>query len=246
MSAISVNGLVGQLQLSCAPGQGVTCPSIPLSVGQQGFLFSIVNLPRTTPVVVNLQATLTANGVTLTHLLPVTIPPGDFSMTAGTPAVSIFHQGGSATVQLNFQVTSGITAPVNFSCSGHTGLHCSFNTTLATNSVAIPLVLDALSSRMPPPPGDGSAGWPWLLAGALAFLLTAALLSPRRRRLVAFTAMLLLASAACGGGGGGGGGSSNGSAFTPVTVPITITATDATPGLTSPTSHSTTVNLTIY
>ncbi|MGN6593148.1 MAG: hypothetical protein ACTHJX_09640 [Terriglobales bacterium] len=247
VSANSVNGLSGQLQMACVPGQGVSCNAIPLSIGQYGMPFSIVNLPRTTPVVVNVQATLTANGVTLSHVLAVTIPPGDFSMTPSTPTVSLFHQGGTVNVGLQFQATPGVSAPVNFSCSGYAGVHCSFSATLINNTINVPLVLDAVTGQSSPPGGSGGSGWPWLPAGAVGLLLAAAWLSPRRRRLVAFTAMLLLASAACGGGGGGGGGgSSGGSTFTPVTVPITVTATDATPGLTSPTSHSTTVNLTIY
>jgi hypothetical protein len=249
LSADAVNGLSGQLALSCAAGQGTSCSDEPLNIGQQQWSFAISNLPRITPTVVNVQATLTASGVTLSHTLPVTIPAGDFSMTPATPTVSIFHQGGVASVGLEFQITSGITPTLSFSCSGFTGVHCSFTApAISGGTVGVPLVLDALSSQSAPPAGGRGGGWPWLLAGALALLLTAALLSPRRRRLVAFTAMLLLASAACGGGGGGGGGggSNGGSTFTPVTVPITITATDATPGLTSPTSHSTTVNLTVY
>ncbi|HUX68754.1 MAG TPA: sialidase family protein [Terriglobales bacterium] len=239
-----VNGFAGFIALSC--GAGTVCPYVnpfvPVAGGDTVAL-TASGLPATAPASVTVTASTTQGGATLSHALVVPVALGDFSMSA-TPAAQTVTAGTTAMVNLAFQATAGLAAAVSVTCSGlPAGALCTALTPNITNGTTA--IVHIATPTVAAAPGGGGGGWcGWLVLLACLLVLTAAL--PRRRPAWALSAFLL-ASVACGGGGGGtipsGGG--GGTTHPPTTSTITITATDATPGLAQPTSHAVTVQLTI-
>lgn len=192
---------------------------------------------------VPIVGTVSEQGATLTHTFMMPITTGDFTLSA-MPTL-VLQAGGTGNIDLTFTPTTFLTAKVNITCSGlPANAQCASlgPQTIGSGVTVIPFSITttaAAAAMLPPATRDSP--WPWALAG----LLLLAAFFRRRQPLLAAMGLLLIASVACGGGGGG----SQQSLPPPpqgVTSTITITATDATPGLANPVSHSTTVKLTIY
>lgn len=241
---VIANGDTPPVSVACGQSPGLVCSLSP----------AVIQYPGAATVVasgwgaagVPIVGSVTEGGATLTHTLQVQIPAADFSLTAA-PATVFLAPGGTG--HFNVTVASATTlfsAKLNFTCGGlPANAQCTAPAGAQTvaNGTAVPFSITVAAAAAIPARPHGEGGWPWAMAACM--LLMAALIR-RRRPLLAAVGMLLLASVACGGGSGSGGGSTIISQPPPPVVStITITATDATPGLANPTSHTTTVQLSV-
>jgi photosystem II stability/assembly factor-like uncharacterized protein len=248
VNSTPVNYYNGTLTYSCSSSQGFTCVAPASTPVGWSSVVDIKGVPATGPLNLALTATTSADGVTVSHTLQAAIPVADFSMSADPTTLSLPSQGGTATLHLTFHATNGLSLPVSLRCTGSAFVSCSQLATVTDGAaVDLPIKMSA-SNPAPVVAGLGRGpGWP---LGLGLVLVGIAMAIPRRRRGLVLIAVLLIAGVACGGGGGGGGsnlggGGGGGGGTQPSIVPITITATDATPGLTSPAQRSVSIQLSI-
>ncbi len=133
----------------------------------------------------------------------------DFTFSAATQSATI-SVGGSTTIMLSVAPTNGFTGAVTFSCTGPSGISCTFNPPSVTPSGSTATTMMTIHAAAGGSYGPRMAGT-WLALsgfGFLAVMIGGA--GQRRKRLgsvilaavaVAIVSSTLLASVGCGGGG---------------------------------------------
>src|SRR6185437_8324193 len=188
---------------------------------------------------VSISVTGNSGGGTLTRTAQVPLLRGDFTL-ATPPTLSVLR-GGSGQLTVQVQTGQNFVAQLSFTCSGlPAGASCSAaSADGAPSTTAVTIRTAAASVALPRDRINPWGPWTLLLLGLVALAV-----GYRRCRRWALVGALAAASIACGGGGGGGGGGGS-NAPPPVTSTVTVTATDTTPGVVNPVSHSTTFQLTV-
>jgi len=246
VAADASNGYAGSIALACASGLNFACTMQNFTV-KTGALTGTAGSVVDVPVV----GTTSDGGATLTATVDAKFTLGDFSFRTAAPTVSVAG-GQTTTLALNFSETAGLNLAVTMACSGlPAGASCSGTEAqfISDSESFLEIQTSAVQGSLPPlggrpKPGPTPAPWAW----SASFLAAAGLLfGIFRRRRLALVGVLVLASIACGGGSGGSGGGGGGSfAPPPITSAVTITATDATPGVVNPVSRTATFTLTIH
>ncbi len=259
ITMVSLHGFSGDYSTACGSGLTFPCSVSPATVagvaGGTGATVTVAGLPGPGPVTVPVVVMVGQGGASLSHTVSVPLLLGDFDIAPQTATATV-AAGGTAGYAIFFHATPNLTGKVNWSCSGlPAGAACQYNNPTSFfdgSSTGVAVATSAGQAAPARRDGAGGAGMGrWAgVAGLLGLLFVGTALAMRRRRLWALAGLMMLASVACGGGGAGGGGTvggggGGGSTPPPVTSTITITATDATPGVVNPVSRTTTVRLTV-
>lgn len=134
----------------------------------------------------------------------------DFTLTAAQPSATV-AVGGSTSIMLSVAPTNGFSSAVTFTCSGPTGISCTFNPSTVTPSGGAATTTMTVHAAAGGSYGPRMAG-SWLAMsgfGFLAFMVGGT--EKRRKRIgsvilaaagVAFISATLLGSVGCGGGSG--------------------------------------------
>ena len=134
----------------------------------------------------------------------------DFTLTAAQPSATV-AVGGSTSIMLSVAPTNGFSSAVTFTCSGPTGISCTFNPSTVTPSGGAATTTMTVHAAAGGSYGPRMAG-SWLAMsgfGFLAFMVGGT--AKRRKRIgsvilaaagVAFISATLLGSVGCGGGSG--------------------------------------------
>lgn len=237
------NGYLGAASAACASGLAFSCSvteagnQLEAQVTATGAAGGTMALP--------IVVTLSDGGANLAETVTLQLPLADFTVLAIPSSLTLSSSPVTASINIS---SSNASAPMSITCAGlPAGVTCEPLTLNRGNfQGTLTFTLNHLAAA---PVGSKS--------GLVVLLLIVAgggmLLARQRRRRLVLVLWVAAASFACGGGGGGsvgntgGGGGGGGGASSPppaVTSTVTITATDATPGVANPLSHSTTLQLT--
>ncbi len=258
--ATATGGYLGPIAVGCGTGlaAGASCT-------YQLAELTVSGLAGAGALPVPIVASITQGGATISRTASASVTIGDFSLQPSYWTNNVVTRGMSNPIVVNETTTPNLqAAPAKVVCSAPaaSGLTCAppSITQFISPYMAISVVVTASSQAGAT--GGTSVGLGGFGGGGLAVLLGCGLvLGWRRRRMLALVGLLAVASVACGGGGGGGGpivisngggsgggsgsGSGGGSAQPGPIVPLTITVTDATPGVANPVSQSVIVPLTV-
>lgn len=254
----SLNNFFGDYAAACGTGLAFPCSVIPAAIagliGTTGATVTATALPSPGPDNVPVVVTVVQGGTTLSHTLTIPLVIGDFTLAPQATTASV-NPGGTAAYSIYFHTTPGLSAKVNWSCTGlPAGAKCEYNNPATVFDGSSSAILITTPASAAPPTNPGQAGGalpPWELLSGMLLLLVAAISHAGRRRPWLLAGALLVASVACGGGSsgggstGGGGGGGGTTLPPPVTSTITITATDAAPNVANPVSRSVSVQLTV-
>jgi hypothetical protein len=256
--ATATGGYLGPIAVGCGTGLAPAA-----SCAYQLAQLTVSGLAGAGALPVPIVASITQGGVTISQTASASVTIGSFSLQPYPPANNTVTRGTSRWISASVNATLNLQpTPVSVTCS----VPAASGVTCAPPPVAQFVVpnyavdVQVTASSQAGAVGGTSAWLGGFGGGGLAVLLGCGLvLGRRRRRALALVGLLTLACVACGGGGpiivsngggsggsGGGSGSGGGGSAPPgPTVPLTITVTDATPGVANPVSQSVVVPLTV-
>jgi hypothetical protein len=208
----SAGGTGAGVVLTCSLDVTATCTGGTSTLPKDGIPFDLTVMPRSgTPLGLHqLNVSATYGGVTQNYMFPIYVVSFTGSLN---PSSLTLTRGGSGTVTVTLNASTGFNGPVGFSCGATLAVSCAFNPgslqmTGGTSQTVTLSITAGLSAALEHQGGEFSGR----LVLAFAFLLPLAIWRPTRRRGSMFiVAFVIVAFASCGGGRGGVGGGGGGS-----------------------------------